>query len=191
MLIRAVIILLTLTGLTYSQWEAGAAYSFKNSIPEDGFSIVVGRNLPFQWPLVGFMVNSGGRFFSENSDLTAGNNPVVIQSSQSDLNLGLTATFYYRYIQPYAGIGIGISSFTFEQRQSSAEDLMYSRVKKNPFFAEGFAGIRLAVVRNFYPYFELHLVRYFTDFSGFEISRDVPSFQKQWCAGLKISFDTI
>lgn len=175
--------------LIYSQWEAGASYSKKTGIPESGFSLSFGRNLPFQWPLVGFMIKAEGSFYELNYDISEENTVFGIQSKQSDIHLNIIGTFYTRVIQPYAGLGIGISSFIYERRQS--ESLYFVRIKKNPFFIEGLTGFRVSLPGNFYPFGEIHFIKYLSSFSESIIKSEISSFQIQWNLGFRIKFDTI
>lgn len=135
------------------------------------------------------MIKAQGSFYALNSAITEENTIFGVQSKQSDIHLNLIGTFYQRVIQPYAGIGIGISSFMYERRQS--ESGSYARVKKNPFFVEGLTGFYVSLLSNFYPFGEIHFIKYLSSFGENIIKSEISSFQIQWCLGFRIKFDTI
>jgi len=183
------LILFICSNFVYPQWQAGVSYSIKSGIPENGLGITISRNLPFQWPLIGFMVRAEANLFSTNSDFSGERALTVKNLKQTDIHLNILATFYPRYLQPYAGAGFGLSSLIYETNDPDAEEFIYTKMRKNCFFIEGLAGFRLSSVRNFYPFIEVHTVRYFTSFRSINI--DISSIQVCWRFGLNISFDTI
>ncbi len=183
------LILLICSYPVYSQWQAGVSYNIKSSIPENGFGIAISKNLPFQWPLIGFMVRAEANLFGTNSVVSGEGNPIVENLMQTDIHLNVLGTFYPRYLQPYAGVGFGLSSLIYETNDPDAEEFIYTKMRKNCFFMEGLAGFRLSFLRNFYPFIEVHAVRYFTSFRS--INNDISSIQFCCRFGLNISFDTI
>ena len=55
----------------YGQWVIDPLVSLKNESPKTGVGIYAGRNLPFQWPLLGFKIRGGIDYFFEKTDITA------------------------------------------------------------------------------------------------------------------------
>lgn len=183
------LILVICSDVVYSQWKAGASYNTKRDVPGNGFGVNIGRNMPFQWPLIGFMIRAGANLFTTNNELSDEENPPVRQLTQTNIHLNLLGTFYPRYVYPYAGIGFGFGSLSFETRDSGTDEFLYTGSTKNYFFIEGLTGIRLSVIKNFYPFVEVRLVKYLTSFRN--INSDISSLQYGWYLGLEIGFDTI
>jgi hypothetical protein len=188
--IKVLFILLLFSCSLYPQWEISASYNVKNNLPDNGFGIGAARNLPFQWLLIGFMIKAGGNFFSSDSKLNTGNNALLVYTKQTDIHLNLIGTFYPRYLQPYTGLGIGISSFTYKTYYPDAEETLYNRIQKYPFFIEILAGIRLSLFRNFYPFVSVHYIKYLPGFGEKERLSDISSSQICGYFGLKITFNT-
>ena len=145
--------------------------------------------MPFQWPLIGFMIRAGANLFTTGNELSDEQNPPVTRLTQTNIHLDVLGTFYPRYAYPYAGVGFGFGSLSYETRNRGTEEFLYTRFNKNYFFIEGLTGIRLSVIENFYPFAEVHFVKYLTSFRN--INNDISSLQIGWFLGLEIGFDTM
>jgi hypothetical protein len=169
----------------FSQWEAGGGYSVKNQYPFNGLSVFLERKLPYQGAGLGvnFRVTfehfySYERLFSEPESF------FKIYNSNIDLNL--LVNFFYKYMKPFAGLGIGAGNYFAERFGISNNEINISDTDRWKFITKLFAGIKLTFHEHFQPFIQFYLVKYFSSLEEVQFKREIKSAQLGGTLGLSI-----
>ncbi|MEJ2616569.1 MAG: hypothetical protein P8Z35_16555 [Ignavibacteriaceae bacterium] len=167
----------------YGQWEIDPLINFKNESPKTGVGIYAGRNLPFQWPLLGFKVRGGIDYFYEKSDGNA-----VEKYSSIDFNISIISTFFYRTVQPYLGFGLGIERLSIYFHPSATNK---NQISKYIFLFSGTAGAKLQITNNIYSFVELQVLKYFYNFNNILPDENISALQLKGVFGICIEINLL
>jgi hypothetical protein len=167
----------------YGQWEIDPHVSYKNNSPKTGIGIYAGRNLPFQWPLLGFKIRGGIDYFYEKIDEIS-----VEKYSSLNFNISAVSTFYYRAVQPYLGIGLGIERLTISFNPSANYE---SQMSKYIFFISGTAGAEMPVTNSISPFIELQVISYLYDFNNIMPDANISALQLKGVLGICIEINSL
>ena len=167
----------------YGQWEIDPLISFKNESPKTGIGIYAGRNLPFQWPLLGFKIRGGIDYFFEKTD---GN--MVEKYSSFNFNISIISTFFYRTVQPYLGFGLGMDRYSIFFHPSVS---FAGQITKYIFLISGTAGAKLQITNNIYPFVELRVLKYFYNFSNILPEANISAIQFKGVFGICIEINLL
>lgn len=150
MMNKNILLILIFTAAFYSslcaQWELGSSFNYKTEEPVYGFEFKLIRNLPFQFADFGIKTSLNLEQYYHSIEQPGAKEKEAL--SDIMLTAALNVTFYYRYIQPYAGFGLGGSYFNSSLRESYFN-----------FLLTGFAGIRFEITEKVNPFLELKSFR--------------------------------
>lgn len=167
----------------YGQWEIDPFISFKNESPKTGIGIYAGRNLPFQWPLIGFKIRGGIDYFYEKI-----NENKVEKYSSLNFNISTISTFFYRTVQPYLGFGLGVERLSIFFHPSAIYE---NQISKYIFFISGTAGAKLPITNNIYPFVELQVLKYFYNFDNILPDGNISALQLKGVIGICIEINLL
>ena len=137
----AIIFFLILHSTSSAQWGLGLSGNFRKEEPKRGIGFIISRNLPFQFPVVGFKIRLEAILFQERIPR--------IDLTEKYLHLALAGTLFYKMFQPYILIGVG---YSFQ----SANDL-----KSDSYLIGGAAGVQFAAIDPVYPFIEIKSIEYY------------------------------
>lgn len=167
----------------YGQWEIDPFIGFKNELPETGVGIYAGRNLAFQWPLIGFKIRGGVDYFYEKF----GGNAVEKYSSLN-FNISIISTFFYRAVQPYLGFGLGMERFSIFFHPSATYE---SQISKYIFLVSGSAGAKIPITNSIYPFVELQVLKYIYNFDNVLPDENISALQLKGIFGICIEINLL
>lgn len=153
---------LALSSISTAQWSAGVSVNLKNEKPKRGIGFVVSRNLPFQFPVVGFKVRFEADYYVQNS----GNRTL----REKNIFLSAVSTFFLSSIQPYLSLGTGYAFL------SDNHSLLF----------QGIAGIQLSSIKPVYPFIEFKGCYYVSQM--YEVNRPMEDMQIIGALGIRFEF---
>jgi hypothetical protein len=170
-----ILIFISVNFQVFPQWEFGGSYNHRIEEPENGFGIMVSRNLPFQWPAAGLKLRLGIELYRNTEEI----NGETIKYLAEDLHLDLIGSFFLSGFTPYAGPFIGLG----HQETKGIDEYIFS--------TGIIAGLKFSFSYRLQPYLEIRLHKYFSSFENTEGAAEISSLQLIGGIGIIIKFDTI
>ncbi len=174
---KTYLIILLLSPLTFSQWEAGVSYKLKNEIPENGFGFSISRNLPYQAATFGIKLRAELNLFRQK--IKPDNSGTEQKFLSEDYNLNIIGEYYFKFLYPYFGIGTGYSEL--RSRDQNWQGVVFSLLIGSNFRFSDFIK----------PYIEIQGYKYFADFESLFIGKDISTYQLRLVLGVNISINTL
>jgi hypothetical protein len=153
---------LSLSSNSIAQWGAGVSVNLKNEEPNRGVGFIVSRNLPFQFPVLGFNVRFEADFFRHST--------WEKKLTEKNVYLSLAGTLHYRQVQPYLLLGTGYAFL------SDNHSLLF----------QGIAGIQFTFIKPLYPFLEFKSVYYVS--TMYDVREELKNFQVIGALGIKFEF---
>lgn len=147
----------------YGQWEVGSSFNFKSESPEIGFGINAARNLPFQWPVIGFKVRAGFDLFKGKESVNDAESKASF--SNEVLHADLIGTLFYRNFSPYFGLTLGIGHFSI------------NHLNEYRFLIGILVGIKFPLTNRLQPMLEIDLNNYLSEFEEKKSGRKISIVQ--------------
>ncbi|MCH8032757.1 MAG: hypothetical protein IH950_03225 [Bacteroidetes bacterium] len=159
-----------------AQWEVNGSFNYKSEIPNVGLGIGAARNLPFQWPTIGFKVRAGIDLFRSTEIQTENGVQSTIKFSSEDFHVDLIATLFYRYIKPYFGLSMGVGHYSVNQ------------FNEYMFFLGALVGAKFTLAVWIHLFIEVDSYKYFSSFNTEKTKRNISSLQFIGRAGIIFKF---
>jgi len=175
-----------LSGYSFSQWCAGAGFSVKNEYPFNGISVFLERKLPYQ--SAGFGINFRASFehFSNKDKIFSDNQRSFLKTYNSNIDLNIIINFFFKYIQPFAGLGLGAGNYFAERFGLLNNEISISEADRWKFITKLSAGMKLTFQKHFQPFVQFHLVKYFGSLKEMQFNREINSTQLGGFIGLSV-----
>jgi hypothetical protein len=170
---KVLLIIAVWSSICFSQWEAGGSFLIKKEIPQKGFSISIGRNLPYQGATFGLKVRFDFNFFNQTRSSITSKEKIISE----EYILRVLGNYFFKNFSPYFGIGAGYSQFGVQE------------LSDNSFLFSLLAGAGFPV-GFFVPYIELQGVNYFSE-QNFSGEGNLSSFQLRASAGICFLISTL
>ncbi|MGD8305620.1 MAG: hypothetical protein PVF17_03115 [Ignavibacteria bacterium] len=156
---KSILLSVVLFSQAFPQWEAGGTFNYKSESPEIGFGITAARNLPFQWPVIGFKVRAGFDLFKGEESVNGDNSKVSF--SNEVLHADLIGTLFFRNFSPYFGLTLGVGHFSI------------NHLNEYRFLIGILGGIKFPVTNRLQPMLEIDLYNFLGEFDEEKSGRKI------------------